>query len=123
MPGLRRRRGAEPREHQQHRGREHDGADEERASRPCLRERVRPEDRKRQDDGNGKPVAGGEVAERALEVAEHVERRAEPAATTAHADLEAAGEDEIVRQNGMPSTRTIARDAAASRSLVLVIAT
>ena len=94
MAGLGRRR-AEPREHEQHRRGEHDGADEQGAPGPRSRERVRADRREDEDGGDGKAVAGGEVAEGPLEVAEHVERRAQPVAAAADADLEAAREHEI----------------------------
>ena len=114
------RRRAEPREHEQHRRSEHHGADEERTPRPRSRERVRADGREDEDGGDGKAVAGGEVAERPLEVAEHVERRAQPVARRRpRRSRSGPASTRSVRQNGMPSTRTIAIDAAASRSLVL----
>ena len=95
MARLGRGRRAEAREHQQRRGGEDNGADENRVLRPRARQSVSAEAGERDHACDGEPVAGDEVPGGLREIAQDVERGAEATAAFADADLEAAGEDEV----------------------------
>ena len=92
MPRLRRRRAAEPREHE--RGRRDAHRAEHEGPRAAAH-RDDAEDRRGQHREHHGPPAGRRVAERAPEVARHGAGSAELLAAPAHPDLEAVDEDEV----------------------------
>ena len=122
MARLGRGRRAEAREHQQRRGGEDNGADENRASRPRARQSVSAEAGERDHACDGEAVAGDEVPGGLREIAQDVERGAEATAASPTPTSKRPARTRSVRQNGMPSTSTTANDHAASRTRSLAAA-
>ena len=93
MAGLRRRRAAEPREHE----RRHRHADEaeDRARVPARRRSTTPATAAASDRERHRPPAGGRVSGGAPEVARDGPRPPELLAAAADADVEPVGEDEV----------------------------